>query len=194
MPSPALTLTYDAAGGGYSGFPVGSSVLVNGTAPAVTIASAGQVVPYSAASGATFTITSAAAGQANNVTVSLAGSPVNGDRFTVGANAAGSSDGSNANALSNLVNAQSFTGGMSLTSAYAGYVNAIGNTATQINASNTAQTTLVTQITAAQQSVSGVNQNEEAANLMQYQQLYQANAKVIQTASTLFQTLMSLFN
>lgn len=194
VPSPALTLTYDAAGGGYSGFPVGSSVLVNGTAPAVTIASAGQVVPYSAASGATFTITSAAAGQANNVTVSLAGSPVNGDRFTVGANAAGSSDGSNANALSNLVNAQSFTGGMSLTSAYAGYVNAIGNTATQINASNTAQTTLVTQITAAQQSVSGVNQNEEAANLMQYQQLYQANAKVIQTASTLFQTLMSLFN
>ncbi|MGN5643190.1 flagellar basal body rod C-terminal domain-containing protein [Burkholderia multivorans] len=50
------------------------------------------------------------------------------------------------------------------------------------------------QITSAQQSVSGVNQNEEAANLMQYQQLYQANAKVIQTAATLFQTVLGLFN
>ncbi|WP_320338681.1 flagellar basal body rod C-terminal domain-containing protein, partial [Burkholderia multivorans] len=52
----------------------------------------------------------------------------------------------------------------------------------------------VGQITSAQQSVSGVNQNEEAANLMQYQQLYQANAKVIQTAATLFQTVLGLFN
>ncbi|RAE71409.1 hypothetical protein DN540_32370, partial [Burkholderia multivorans] len=60
--------------------------------------------------------------------------------------------------------------------------------------SSAAQTALVGQITSAQQSVSGVNQNEEAANLMQYQQLYQANAKVIQTAATLFQTVLGLFN
>ena len=46
----------------------------------------------------------------------------------------------------------------------------------------------------AQQSVQGVNLNEEAANLIQYQQLYQANSKVIQTASTLFQTLLGIFN
>lgn len=83
---------------------------------------------------------------------------------------------------------------MTLTGAYASYVNGIGNTASQLKSSNSAQTALVGQITSAQQSVSGVNQNEEAANLMQYQQLYQANAKVIQTAATLFQTVLGLFN
>lgn len=51
----------------------------------------------------------------------------------------------------------------------------------------------MTQITTAQQSVSGVNINEEAANLLQYQQLYQANSKVIQTAQTLFQTILGIF-
>jgi flagellar hook-associated protein 1 FlgK len=52
---------------------------------------------------------------------------------------------------------------------------------------------LVTLLTSAQQSVSGVNINEEAANLLQYQQLYQANSKVIQTAETLFQTIIGIF-
>ena len=69
----------------------------------------------------------------------------------------------------------------------------IGNQTNQIQTSSTAQASLVTQITTAQQSVSGVNINEEAANLLQYQQLYQANSKVIQTAQTLFQTLLGIF-
>ena len=51
----------------------------------------------------------------------------------------------------------------------------------------------VSQITTAQQSVSGVNLDEEASNLLQYQQLYQANSKVIQTAASLFQTLLGIF-
>jgi len=43
----------------------------------------------------------------------------------------------------------------------------------------------------AQQSVSGVNLDEEAANLVRYQQAYQASAQVISTASTLFQSLLT---
>ena len=39
----------------------------------------------------------------------------------------------------------------------------------------------------------GVNLDQEAASLMQYQQLYQANSKVIQTAASLFQTLIGIF-
>ncbi|MED5526542.1 MAG: flagellar hook-associated protein FlgK [Pseudomonadota bacterium] len=42
-------------------------------------------------------------------------------------------------------------------------------------------------------SVSGVNQDEEAAKLMQYMQAYQANAKVISTADNVFSTLMGMF-
>ncbi|MEN8517052.1 flagellar hook-associated protein FlgK [Burkholderia sp. RS02] len=142
--------------------------------------------PYQAGSPITLTA---------GVTVTVSGTPAVGDTFTVAPNTGGTNDGSNALALSKLVNSKSFgNGSTTLTGAYANYVNSIGNTTSQLKSSSAAQTALVGQITQAQQSVSGVNQNEEAANLMQYQQLYQANAKVIQTASTLFQTVLGLFN
>ncbi|MGM0639184.1 MAG: flagellar basal body rod C-terminal domain-containing protein, partial [Pseudomonadota bacterium] len=43
-----------------------------------------------------------------------------------------------------------------------------------------------------QQSESGVNLDEEAANLLRYQQFYAANARVIDTASTIFDTILGL--
>ncbi len=96
--------------------------------------------------------------------------------------------------MSNICRPQTLNGGTAtLTEAYANYVNTVGNATNEVDASNTQQTALVTQITSAQQSVSGVNINEEAANLLQYQQLYQANSKVIQTAHTLFQTILGIF-
>ncbi|KVV37472.1 flagellar biosynthesis protein FlgK [Burkholderia ubonensis] len=132
---------------------------------------------------------------APGLSVTMSGTPASGDTFAVKPNTGGTSDGSNALALAQLVSAKQLGGGTTtLTGAYANYVNGIGNTASQLKSSSAAQTALVGQITKAQQEVSGVNQNEEAANLMQYQQLYQANAKVIQTASTLFQTVLGLFN
>jgi flagellar hook-associated protein 1 FlgK len=156
-------------------------------------------VSYSPSSGATLTITnpsnSTSAGVMNNVTFTLSGTPADGDSFTIGPNTGATNDGRNAQLLSNLTSAQVLAGGTStLTASYASYVNNIGNQTTQIQTSATAQSTLVTQITSAQQSVSGVNINEEAANLLQYQQLYQANSKVIQTAQTLFQTLLGIFS
>ncbi|MBU3023137.1 flagellar hook-associated protein FlgK [Aestuariibacter sp. A3R04] len=45
----------------------------------------------------------------------------------------------------------------------------------------------------ARDSISAVNLDEEAANIMQFQQLYQANAKVISTADELFNTLLAAF-
>ncbi|WP_275891281.1 flagellar basal body rod C-terminal domain-containing protein, partial [Burkholderia sp. LMG 13014] len=152
----------------------------------VTPPSTGTPQAYQAGSPTTLTA---------GVTVAVSGTPSAGDTFTVAPNSGGTNDGSNALALSKLVNAKSFGNGTTtLTGAYANYVNGIGNTTSQLKSSSAAQTALVGQITSAQQSVSGVNQNEEAANLMQYQQLYQANAKVIQTAATLFQTVLGLFN
>ncbi|KVH04606.1 flagellar hook-associated protein FlgK [Burkholderia sp. AU18528] len=193
---PTTKLTFDATAKTLTGFPVGTTVTVGTTPPTtVTIVNPTDTVPYDPASGATMTMSGTAAGALNGVSVSLSGAPATGDSFTIGPYAGGTSDGSNARALSQLVNAKALGGGTTtLTGAYATYVNGIGNTATQLKSSSTAQTALVGQITQAQQSVSGVNQNEEAANLMQYQQLYQANAKVIQTAATLFQTVLGLFN
>jgi len=193
MPSSATTLTYNATG--LTGFPVGSTVTVAGS-PATTypITSATTVVPYSSSTGATLTINNTTAGQMNNVSVTISGVPAAGDKFTIGPNTGANNDGRNALALSNLSTAKSMNGGtVTLTGAYANYVNDVGNQTNQIQTSSKAQASLVTQITTAQQSVSGVNINEEAANLLQYQQLYQANSKVIQTAQTLFQTLLGIF-
>jgi flagellar hook-associated protein 1 FlgK len=130
----------------------------------------------------------------NGISFTLSGTPANNDTFTIAANTGAQSDGSNATLMSQIVSANTMNGGTTtLTQAYANYVNTVGNDTNSVNASSETQTALVTQITSAQQSVSGVNINEEAANLLQYQQLYQANSKVIQTADTLFQTILGIF-
>ena len=69
-----------------------------------------------------------------------------------------------------------------------------GTKAREAQISSTAADAAVTQATNSQQSVSGVNLDEEATNLLRYQQAYQASGKVMQVASTLFDTLLSLGN
>jgi flagellar hook-associated protein 1 FlgK len=194
----STTLTYDASTKTLSGFQVGTTITVAGSPPTtIPITSSATTVPYNPTSGATLTINSTAspapAGITNGVTVSLTGAPANGDTFTIAPNT-GTFDGRNALAMSKLVSNASLNGGIStLTAAYASYVNNVGNAASQLKAASASQSALVTQITSAQQAVSGVNLDEEASNLLQYQQAYQANSKVIQTAETMFQTLMGIF-
>lgn len=200
--SSTTTLTYTAAtsgtGGTLSGFPPNSTVSVtvpgSSTPTTYTIDAAGDTpVSYDPSTGATIKITSSTAGDTNNVSFTMSGTPSTGDTFTIGKNTSGTQDGRNALALANLTSGTSFTDSQTLTNAYSNYVNAIGNTASQLKASSTSQTSLVSQLTSQQQSVQGVNLDEEAANLLKYQQLYQANSKVIQTAASLFQTLIGIF-
>jgi len=61
----------------------------------------------------------------------------------------------------------------------------------EINAD--AQNKLLTQAKERQESISGVNLDEEAANMLRYQNLYQANAQVIATANKLLDTLLNSF-
>ncbi len=77
-------------------------------------------------------------------------------------------------------------------SAYSQIVSSIGVKTRDISVTAQAQASLVTQTQQAQQSLSGVNLDEEAANLLRYQQAYQASGKMMQIASTLFDTLLSL--
>jgi flagellar hook-associated protein 1 len=200
--SPATTLTYTASvpgpGGTLSNFPPNSTVTVTipGTNTSTTYpidATGTTPVSYDPSSGANITISASPAGETNNVSFTLTGTPANGDTFAITQNTTGAQDGRNALALANLTSGTAFTGAQTLTNAYSNYVNAIGNSASQLQASSTSQQSLVTQLTSQQQSVQGVNLDEEAANLLQYQQLYQANSKVIQTAASLFQTLIGIF-
>jgi flagellar hook-associated protein 1 len=68
----------------------------------------------------------------------------------------------------------------------------VGGMTQTANTVQTSQSAVLSAATSAQSSVSGVNLDEEATNLIQYQQQYQAAAKVISTASTLFQTILNL--
>lgn len=101
-------------------------------------------------------------------------------------------DNRNALALQNL-QAESIVGASAtVTGAYASMVSDVGNRTniTQVNLD--ARQGLTDQLRAVQQSESGVNLDEEAANLIRYQQYYQANARVIDTAGTLMDTILNL--
>ena len=98
-------------------------------------------MPYDPSVGATLSMSGTAQGAMNGVTVSLAGMPADGDSFKIGPYAGGTNDGSNALALSQIVSTKSFgNGSTTLTGAYAGYVNGIGNSASQLKSSSAAQT------------------------------------------------------
>ncbi len=119
------------------------------------------------------------------------GEPGLGDRFTVDYNAQGVSDNSNMLALAELQTTNSMLGGTaSFLDAYAGIITDIGTKTHQADIANQAQQTLLRQAVNARESISGVNLDEEAANMMRFQQAYQASAQVISTAQSMFDALL----
>jgi len=112
--------------------------------------------------------------------------------LTIGLSDASSGDNRNALALQNLQSQNVVGGRASVTGAYASIVSDVGNRSniTQVNLE--ARQGLTDQLRAVQQSESGVNLDEELANLLQYQQYYAANARVIDTAGSLLDTILNL--
>lgn len=76
--------------------------------------------------------------------------------------------------------------------AFAQLVSFVGNKTNELRVNSAAEETLLAQATAAQQSESGVNLDEEATNLLRYQQAYQAAGKLMQVASSLFDLLLTI--
>ena len=129
----------------------------------------------------------------NGWTLQISGTPAAGDVFTVSANSAGVSDNRNALLLAGLQTGKTLAGGTaSYQSAYAQIVSDVGNKTREIQVTATAQESILKQAQDAQQSMSGVNLDEEAANLLRYQQAYQASGKMIEIAGKLFDTLLSM--
>lgn len=129
--------------------------------------------------------------QLNGWSLSLDGTPNAGDSFTVKANTDGAGDNSNALALGRTADLGVLAGGtVSAGSAYASLVADTGTTGAQAQNNLSSQTSLFQQAQQSQQSVAGVNLDEEASNLIKYQQSYQASAQVISTANTIFNTLI----
>ncbi len=112
-----------------------------------------------------------------------------------------SSDGSIGNGdiltqLSGLASSPLGEGSVASASAYEAYAQLIGgvgvSTLKATSSKDTAMSTL-TEAQTARNNISGVNSDEEAANLMMYINAYEANMKVISTANQMFQTVLGAF-
>lgn len=124
--------------------------------------------------------------------LTLEGTPVAGDTFRIAPRGAGTSDNGNARLFAVLDNLGQLDGGnLSLNGALGQLATSVGSAARHAEYARDAQRIIDTQVRAEREAVSGVNLDEEAANLMRYQQAYQAAAQLIGTADTLFQTLLA---
>lgn len=129
---------------------------------------------------------------ANGWRVQITGVPAAGDSFTVKSNANGSGDNRNALKLADILNQPVLNGGTTSLNAAAGqFISSVGVATNQAQNRAAAQQVVYDDSISSQQSVSGVNLDEEAANLLKYQQAYQAAAQIIKIAQQLFDTLIS---
>ncbi|MEO9525604.1 flagellar hook-associated protein FlgK [Marinobacter alexandrii] len=122
------------------------------------------------------------------------GDPAPGDSFVIEYNSNGVSDNRNVERLAALGTANSLNNGsQSFAEGYAGLVEDIGVKTRQSQLDLDAGQTLLEQSTAQRESVSGVNLDEEAGKLIQYQAAYNASAQVMSVAQDLFNTLLQSF-
>jgi flagellar hook-associated protein 1 FlgK len=103
----------------------------------------------------------------------------------------GASDNRNGQKLLDLQTKET-VGNKTFNDAYATLVSDVGNKTATLKTSSTTQNNVVKQLYNQQQSISGVNLDEEYGNLQRYQQYYLANAQVLQTANALFDALINI--
>ena len=149
-----------------------------------TTYAAGTPIPYS--SGATISM--------SGISFSISGTPANGDKFTITPTSTnGPSDNTNGLLMAGLQSQKTLNNNSTTYSdTFNQLVNSVGNKTNELNVTGKAETALLAQSTAAVQSESGVNLDEEATNLLRYQQAYQAAGKMMQIASQLFSVLLTL--
>jgi flagellar hook-associated protein 1 FlgK len=122
----------------------------------------------------------------------ISGQPKPGDTFTIGFNTDGKNDNRNALAMVALETEATIEGdNLSFGEGYTKLVEEIGTKSSLAKINTEASRSLLEQSQSMRDSVSGVNLDEEAADLIKFQQLYQANAQVISVARELFDTLLN---
>ncbi|MBX9609077.1 MAG: flagellar hook-associated protein FlgK [Gammaproteobacteria bacterium] len=142
--------------------------------------------------GASLAFTSGADIDVNGWRVQVAGTPAAGDSFTVQSNAGGAGDNGNGLALSKVQSTPILSGGTAtLQEAYGVLTGEVGAAAEQARLSSQALASLTENATAAREALSGVNLEEEAANLLRFQQAFQAAAQVIRAADQAFQSIIN---
>ncbi|SFS24969.1 flagellar hook-associated protein FlgK [Pseudomonas sp. NFACC42-2] len=169
------------------GDPIGSGTIIPGQANKISIS-----VPMRDASGA---LVSPAKSFSFDTTVG--GSPANGDGTSFSFNATGKSDNRNAQALLDLQTkatvglAADGSGGTSLVGANSKLVSTVGAKAASAGTDNTATGALLAANKNARNSVSQVNLDEEAGDMIKFQQYYTASSQIIKAAQETFSTLIN---
>ncbi|SDY10882.1 flagellar hook-associated protein FlgK [Nitrosomonas halophila] len=129
----------------------------------------------------------------NGWSIQIDGKPAAGDTFVIRANTNGVADNRNALLMAGLQTQNSLLNETaSFQSTYASLVSQVGSKTRELEVMNRAQTNMLAQVDQSIQSLSGVNLEEEAANLLRYQQAFQAASKVIEISNSLFDTLLRI--
>ena len=137
----------------------------------------------------------------NGFQLSLAGVPKSGDTVSVAPTTSVTSNNGNALALAGLGDlgivaasggAGNSAGTQSVTSAYASAIASIGVSVQSGKTASSISTAVASQAESARANKSGVNLDEEAAKLIQFQQSYQAAAKILQVAEKIFDSMLQI--
>ncbi|MGE6662295.1 flagellar hook-associated protein FlgK [Pseudomonas sp. NPDC077408] len=138
-----------------------------------------------------------------DITQTFSGRPAAGDVFTLEYNQSGVSDNRNALKLVDLQSKQTVgvsfdangktLSGASFTDGYGELVERVGTLTAQARMDSEATGAILKQATDNRDSLSAVNLDEEAANLIKFEQYYNASAQIIQVARSLFDTLINTF-
>jgi flagellar hook-associated protein FlgK len=126
------------------------------------------------------------------IQVTLSSAPKAGDVFTIDGNKDGTGNNENMLQLVDLESEPVMGGGKTFASAYIDNVNDMGNIARQATIAQSALKVVYDQAVSARDEVSGVSLDQEAADLVRYQQAYQAAAKILQVASQLFDSVLQV--
>jgi flagellar hook-associated protein 1 FlgK len=141
--------------------------------------------PAAESAGKTFTVLG------GDVTFTVSGVPANGDTFILSHNAGGVADNRNALALAGIQLAGTLEAGTAtLQEAYGQLITSVGVQTRGAQITGETFSSLLEQAQADRESTAGVNLDEEAADLIRFQQAYQAAARVVTIADSLFQTVL----
>jgi flagellar hook-associated protein 1 FlgK len=124
--------------------------------------------------------------------VTISGTPATGDKFSLEPNFGASGDNSNGLVMADLQSLGLLDGGtISINESYGQLIAGVGAMTHQIKGSLDAQGVVLSNAEAAVSATSGVNLDEEAANLIKFQQAYQAVAQVVAVVNTMFDSLIA---
>ena len=121
----------------------------------------------------------------------LSSQPSIGDSYVIDGNKDGLGNNVSMLEMANLAK-KKVSDGKTLSELYINQVNNVGNLGQQAKINQTALQTVKDQAEASRDKVAGVNLDDEAADLIRYQQAYQAAAKALQVATQLFDSIKQI--